>query len=102
MKVVNFHCSAHQPNSHAKIGWQRFTDAIISVISAKSSPGCVFILWGGFAHKKEKLIDTKKHHVIKAAHPSPLSVTKFMGCRCFSATNKSLKEMGLTPIDWSI
>jgi len=61
-----------------------------------------FILWGGFAHKKEKLIDSTKHAVIKTAHPSPLSVNKFKDCKCFSDADKALKKFGKTPIDWSL
>jgi uracil DNA glycosylase len=62
----------------------------------------VFILWGGFAQKKEKLISGSKHHIIKAAHPSPLSVTKFRGCAVFSKTNAFLEKKGIEPIDWQV
>jgi uracil-DNA glycosylase len=92
---------AHQPNSHAKYGWQKFTDAIIDIISEQCA-GVVFILWGGFAHKKEKRIDQKKHAVIKTAHPSPLSFGKFINCQCFSNANKKLQEFKKTPVDWSL
>lgn len=93
---------AHKPNSHATLGWHAFTDAVIKVIS-KECDGVVFILWGGFAHKKEKLVDGKKHFVIKAAHPSPLSVTKFLGCKCFSKANEALKEKyNKTIVDWNL
>lgn len=93
---------AHEPNSHAKIGWQTFTDAAITAISSKLSRKCVFILWGGFAQKKERLINSTKHVVIKTAHPSPLSATKFFGCKCFSEANKALQLSGQTVIDWSL
>ncbi|KJH48146.1 uracil-DNA glycosylase [Dictyocaulus viviparus] len=87
-------------NSHEKIGWQTFTDKVISLISLKSS-GVVFLLWGGFAHKKESLIDLKKHAVIKTAHPSPLSAQKWFGCKCFSKANAELLRMGRPTIEWS-
>jgi len=92
---------AHQANSHSKIGWLEFTDNVIKVLNANTK-GVVFILWGGFAQKKGKIIDRKTHHVIEAAHPSPLSVTKFLGCKVFSKTNKILLENGQTPIDWQL
>ncbi|KAK3600791.1 hypothetical protein CHS0354_020468 [Potamilus streckersoni] len=92
---------AHKPNSHASFGWQKFTDHVIKTVSDCGSSS-VFVLWGGFAHKKEKLIDKSKHKVIKTAHPSPLSFNKFKGCGCFSECNKYLKEIGQTPIDWSL
>ena len=98
----NFSCRAHQPNSHAKYGWQKFTDAVIKYISENSPSGIVFLLWGGFAQKKEKLIDTSKHQVIKTAHPSPLSCTKFYGCKCFSQVNKALEKLKKSPINWSL
>ncbi|XP_078321160.1 uracil-DNA glycosylase-like [Crassostrea virginica] len=93
--------TAHQPNSHAKYGWQTFTDAIIRLIS-ETQQGVVFILWGGFAHKKEKLVDQKKHAVIKTAHPSPLSFGKFINCKCFSNANKELMKFKKSPVDWSL
>ncbi|CAJ0598324.1 unnamed protein product [Cylicocyclus nassatus] len=88
-------------NSHEKIGWQKFTDRVISLISSRTE-GVVFLLWGGFAQKKAALIDMKKHSVIKTAHPSPLSATKWFGCRCFSKTNAELVRMGREPIDWAV
>lgn len=92
--------TAHQPNSHSKYGWQTLTDAIIHLVS-ETQQGVVFILWGGFAHKKERLIDQKKHAVIKTAHPSPLSFGKFINCRCFSHANRELKKFKKTPVDWT-
>ena len=62
----------------------------------------VFVLWGAYAQKKEKIIDGDKHVILKAAHPSPLSAKKFFGSRPFSAINNALKEMGKAPIDWQI
>ncbi|KAK3108246.1 hypothetical protein FSP39_004018 [Pinctada imbricata] len=93
---------AHQPNSHAKYGWQKFTDAVIKHISENSKERVVFLLWGGFAHKKEKLINKDRHSIIKTAHPSPLSCTKFFGCKCFSKVNEELKKLKRTAVDWSL
>ncbi|CAD6188230.1 unnamed protein product [Caenorhabditis auriculariae] len=92
---------AHEANSHANIGWQQFTDAVISLISKTAEKPVVFLLWGGFAHKKEALINKAKHVVIKTAHPSPLSARKWFGCRCFSKVNESLLKSGREPVDWA-
>ncbi|KAH7731440.1 uracil-DNA glycosylase [Aphelenchoides avenae] len=92
---------AHKANSHSKLGWQRFTDSVIKTVSQRSESGVVFLLWGGFAHKKEELVDTKKHVVIKTAHPSPLSYRKFQGCKCFGKVNEALAKLGHPPIDWT-
>jgi uracil-DNA glycosylase len=92
---------AGQPNSHKDHGWEHFTDAVIRAVNAKPE-GVVFVLWGGYAQKKEKLIDAKRNVVLKAAHPSPLSVAKFFGSRPFSAVNKALTKLGHAPIDWQL
>ncbi|KAL3090280.1 hypothetical protein niasHS_006732 [Heterodera schachtii] len=92
---------AHKANSHANIGWQLFTDSVIRLISSDSPLGVVFLLWGAFAHKKEALIDKRRHRIVKAAHPSPLSAYRFFGCKCFSKTNDALKEIGREPIEWT-
>ena len=92
---------ANDANSHSKCGWHTFTDAVIKKISDKRE-GVVFILWGNFARQKKELIDTDKHFVLESAHPSPFSVTKFLGNQHFSKTNKILEEQGKTPIDWSL
>ncbi|VDN23498.1 unnamed protein product [Gongylonema pulchrum] len=91
---------AHRANSHSHIGWQKFTDEVIRIIS-RDCKGVVFLLWGGFAHKKEYLVDRKKHIVIKTAHPSPLSSRLFFGCKCFSRTNVALIKLGQPAIDWA-
>lgn len=92
---------AGEPMSHAKIGWANFTDAVIRTISTKKE-GVVFLLWGKFAQDKQVLIDETRHHVLKAAHPSPLSAHNgFFGCRHFSKTNNFLVKQGLDPIDWN-
>lgn len=88
-------------NSHSKIGWGEFTDAVIKYIS-DNCDGVVFLLWGRFAQSKKALIDLSRHHVLEAAHPSPLAGGAFFGCRHFSKTNKILIEEGKTPINWQL
>ncbi|HWB63846.1 MAG TPA: uracil-DNA glycosylase [Chitinophagales bacterium] len=90
-----------EPNSHAQCGWHIFTDAVIKKISDEKH-GVVFLLWGKFAQEKEALIDTSKHFVLKAAHPSPYSADRFFGCRHFSKTNELLQKQGKEPIDWNL
>ncbi len=93
---------ANMAASHAKIGWQRFTDAAIKALSDKKQ-NLVFILWGNYAIAKENLIDHEKHLILKTVHPSPLSASRgFFGCHHFSQTNKYLVEHNITPIDWSL
>jgi uracil-DNA glycosylase len=93
---------AGAPNSHKNKGWERFTDAVIRGVNAKSSR-VVFILWGAHAQKKLPLIDTTKHVVITGAHPSPLTQGKgFFGTRPFSRANAALEEAGVRPIDWRL
>lgn len=91
---------AHKAGSHSKIGWDKFTDKVISLISEKND-GCAFLLWGAFAQKKEVLIDTERHKVLKCAHPSPFSVTKFFNSKCFSGANEFLKSVNKKEINWS-
>ncbi|MCP9752458.1 uracil-DNA glycosylase [Ferruginibacter sp. HRS2-29] len=93
---------AGEPFSHAKYGWAEFTDAVIQTISDKKE-NVVFLLWGKFAQEKQALIDETKHHVLKAAHPSPFSADKgFFGSKHFSKTNELLMKDGLAPIDWKL
>lgn len=92
---------AGEPTSHSAIGWQQFTDAVISYIS-EHCEGVVFLLWGNFARSKKALIDTSRHFVLEAAHPSPLARGAFFGCRHFSKTNEILQSEGKTPIDWQL
>ena len=87
--------------SHSRIGWQEFTDAVIRCISDRCE-GVVFMLWGNFARSKKDLIDTSKHHVLEAAHPSPLARGAFFGCRHFSKANELLSSRGSTPVDWRL
>jgi uracil-DNA glycosylase len=86
--------------SHSRLGWQTFTDAVIQTISDRLD-GVVFLLWGNFARSKKALIDTSRHYVLEAAHPSPLAGGAFFGCRHFSKTNQLLTNNGHEPIDWS-
>lgn len=91
-----------QAASHQKLGWQRFTDAVIQAIGEREQP-TVFILWGAHAQKKEALIDTGRHAVLKSVHPSPLSARGgFFGSRPYSQTNDYLKSHGIQPINWEI
>ncbi len=92
---------AHEPNSHKDKGWEMFTDAAIRALAARPEP-VVFMLWGAYAQKKKKLIDADRDVILTAAHPSPLSASKFFGSKPFSAANQALKEMGKEPIDWQI
>lgn len=89
------------PASHQGKGWEIFTDAVIQRI-ADHHHGIVFLLWGKHAQQKDNLIDTSKHHVLKAAHPSPFSAHNgFFGCKHFSKTNDLLIQQGKNPIIWS-
>lgn len=92
---------ANKPASHQQIGWQKFTDAVIKRISDQKQ-GVVFLLWGRFAQGKKALIDTSKHHVLEAAHPSPLAGNAFQGCRHFSKTNALLEKEGMGAVDWRV
>ena len=92
---------AHNAGSHQKKGWETFTDSVIQSISDKKE-NVVFLLWGGFAKQKTKLIDTSKHHVLTTGHPSPLSANRgyWFGNKSFSKTNSQLEQVGLEPIVW--
>lgn len=89
------------PGAHKDIGWQQFTDHVIATLSDKRS-GIIFLLWGRYAQSKIPLINTSKHHVLTAAHPSPLARNAFMNCGHFSKTNQLLSQMGEDPIDWNL
>ncbi|MGN1338614.1 MAG: uracil-DNA glycosylase [Candidatus Coprovivens sp.] len=90
------------PNSHSKIGWDKFTDYIIKVINKKEEP-VVFILWGNFARTKKDLITNPNHMIIESAHPSPFSARNgFFGSKPFSKTNEFLKKNNLKEIDWKV
>jgi uracil-DNA glycosylase len=90
-----------QPGSHKTFGWENFTDAIIKLISDKKEH-VVFLLWGNYAISKTHLIDSNKHLVLTAAHPSPLARGAFFGSKHFSKANKYLIENGLNPINWNL
>lgn len=92
---------AHKPNSHKDQGWEKFTDAAIRALNARAEP-VVFMLWGAYAQKKLKIIDADRHPVVTAAHPSPLSMKKFMGSKPFSRANDALEKLGRDPVDWQI
>ena len=92
---------AHEAGSHQKQGWETFTDEVIKTISAHNE-NVVFLLWGGFAKKKAKLIDKKKHHILESGHPSPLSANRgyWFGNKHFSQTNAILKDLGKEEVEW--
>ena len=91
-----------EANSHSKIGWQQFTDAVIQTLSEQREQ-LVFILWGNFAKQKMSLIDQNKHHIITSTHPSPFSARNgFFGSKPFSKANNYLTSKGKKPIDWNI
>lgn len=93
---------AHDANSHQGKGWEQFTDAVINAVNAQDRP-IVYLLWGSHAQKKAAMLNNPKHLVLKAPHPSPLSVYRgFYGCKHFSKCNDFLKANGIEPIDWQI
>ena len=92
---------AGQAASHQKIGWEEFTDAVISHIS-NNCQGIVFMLWGNFARSKAALINPNRHLILEAPHPSPLARGAFFGCKHFSKANNFLTFMGKKPIDWRL
>ncbi|ECQ5882397.1 uracil-DNA glycosylase [Campylobacter coli] len=92
---------AGKPASHSSWGWQEFSDAVISKLSLEKS-GLIFMLWGNYAKSKKTLIDTNKHFILEAAHPSPLARTGFLGCKHFSKANEILRNLGKNPINWQL
>ena len=92
---------AHEPGSHQKQGWEKFTDAVISKLSEERTD-IVFMLWGGYAKKKVKLINSKRHHILTSGHPSPLSANRgyWFGNKHFSTCNKILNDLGNKSIIW--
>ena len=92
---------AGKAHSHARFGWETFTDRVIAVIN-EHRENVVFLLWGSHAQKKGSIIDRQRHHVLQAPHPSPLSAHRgFFGCGHFSKTNEWLEQHGEQPIDWT-
>ena len=91
---------AHRPKSHSGKGWETFTTAVISYLN-NNCDGLVFILWGRDARNKKSLIDSSRHLILEAAHPSPLSAYNgFFGCKHFSKCNQYLLKNGKKPIEW--
>lgn len=91
-----------QANSHKHLGWERFTDKVIDAVNQQQQ-GVVFMLWGSHAQRKGQFIDTQKHYVLKAPHPSPLSAHRgFFGCKHFSQANQYLQHIGKQPINWHL
>ena len=91
---------AHKAGSHQGKGWEELTDAAIQAINNQRS-NIVFMLWGSYAQRKGKYIDRRKHLVLEAVHPSPLSAYRgFIGCGHFSQANNYLQQHGLAPINW--
>jgi uracil-DNA glycosylase len=91
-----------QAGSHQGKGWETFTDAVIKAISDNRA-GVVFMLWGNYARSKEVLIDSNRHFILQAPHPSPLSASRgFLGCRHFSSANIYLNSVGIQPVDWNL
>lgn len=91
-----------KPQSHAGIGWETFTDKVISLLNEHQN-GLIFLLWGAPAQRKSNMIDMTRHHCLKASHPSPLSAHRgFLGCRHFSKTNSLLRQSGKQEIDWAL
>jgi uracil-DNA glycosylase len=91
-----------QAHSHAKIGWEQFTDVVIKQVSDHCQ-GLVFLLWGSHAQKKGLVINKQKHHVLSAPHPSPLSAYRgFLGCKHFSQTNEILQKQSKKTINWQV
>nr|WP_187768045.1 uracil-DNA glycosylase [Paenibacillus sp. PL91]MBC9199755.1 uracil-DNA glycosylase [Paenibacillus sp. PL91] len=91
-----------KPNSHQGLGWERFTDSIITAMNERDKP-VVFMLWGKHAESKAVHIDREKHHIISSPHPSPFAARKgFFGSKPFSRANAFLEAIGSEPIDWTI
>jgi uracil-DNA glycosylase len=91
-----------KPGSHQGRGWEGFTDHVVEVLN-REREGLVFLLWGSYAQKKGAVIDSRRHRVLKAPHPSPLSAHRgFLGCGHFSSTNQYLANTGQSPIGWSL
>ena len=91
-----------EPNSHAGKGWETFTDAVIKALDARPEP-VVFVLWGGYAKKKAKLVTGAQHRVLEGTHPSPLSASAgFFGSRPYSGIDAALTAVGYEPISWQL
>ncbi|MFW0084118.1 MAG: uracil-DNA glycosylase [Coxiella endosymbiont of Haemaphysalis japonica] len=99
---VSLTVEAGKPQSHAHIGWHRFTDHIIAGVNDHPE-GIVFLLWGAYAQQKSSLITNIRHRILKAPHPSPFSANQgFFGCQHFSKANELLRKIGREEIDWTL
>ncbi|MFH1121711.1 MAG: uracil-DNA glycosylase [Bacteroidota bacterium] len=93
---------ANQAGSHQGHGWEQFTDSVIRHLSDQQN-GLVFMLWGNYARNKKSIIDARRHCILEAPHPSPLSVYRgFFGCRHFSSANQWLEDKGQIPVNWGL
>jgi uracil-DNA glycosylase len=93
---------AGKAHSHANLGWETFTDKVIAALN-EHRDDLIFMLWGSHAQKKGHIIDTERHFILKAPHPSPLSAHRgFLGCKHFSQANQLLQQNGQPPIDWQL
>ena len=93
---------AGKAGSHQGKGWEGFTDHVVDTLN-REREGLVFLLWGSYAQAKGKVIDTRRHRVLRAPHPSPLSAHRgFMGCGHFGKANRWLQGAGKAPVDWSL
>ena len=90
---------AKQSRSHARKGWERFTDKVLSVLNQREKPA-VFLLWGKDAQAKGQIVTAPQHLILQAAHPSPLAGGRFFGCKHFSKANAFLQENGMEQIEW--
>lgn len=90
-----------KPNSHKDKGWEKFTDEVIKAVDARTEP-VVFVLWGSYAKKKLRLIDTERHAVVQGPHPSPMSTVPFAGTRPFTQINEAIAAHGQEPVDWQV
>ncbi|MGY1458541.1 MULTISPECIES: uracil-DNA glycosylase [unclassified Luteimonas] len=91
-----------RPGSHQRQGWEGFTDHVVDVLG-REREGLVFMLWGAYAQAKGKVIDARRHRVLRSTHPSPLSAHRgFLGCGHFSAANQYLVRNGSAPVDWTL
>ena len=89
-----------KPGSHSTLGWEQFTDNLITYLSQQAQP-IIFVLWGNYARKKRSLITAAHHHILEGVHPSPLAAYRgFWGSKPFSTINRSLGDMGKQPIEW--
>jgi len=92
---------AEKSNSHQKCGWQTFTDEVIKILNAQKK-GIVFMLWGGFAQKRGKVIDRDNHYILEGPHPSPMAGVSFKDCKHFKEANEYLIKNKMEPVDWKL